>query len=873
MDNYTILVSYCRKEAQHGGTLIFIRSDIIDEHQFKPLASYDHLLVEREFEFSVCVSMKLRMYVVCIYRPPSCSEQVFIERLYILLELLNPGFVIVLTGDLNINFANKDHIYTIELINLLNSFNLRMHVKESTRVSQSSSTIIDYVCTRDEEGSCECAVTNPGLSDHEAVLFSISLGRSGGQTAGARKQGRIFSRHNFTCFMQQCQNTDWRDPTNHFTLSYFHSSLTTIFEKCFPLRNLKIKTKKPWVTRGIATASKNLRSLHTIRKFFINNTFFISYFNNYRKIYRRVVELSKKKHFQARLALSSNRQRECWNIVGQLRGRTKKGNSGHSLEPEVLNDYFCNVSRSSVESAINPLDFLNDRCPDSFFLTPTNQYELKQVLGELKNKTSSGWDGISLKILRHLPDCTLFALSEAINHSFLTGTFPACLKVSRVVPIPKCDDVNSPEHFRPIALLPTLSKIVEKLVKNRVTSFLESKKILNFNQFGFQSKKNTTDAVFHFLAELYIHLNEGDSAAAVFCDLSKAFDCVNHGVLLQKLEHYGFRGGSLLWFESYLSCRKQSVRVGNFDSGLKCNLSGVPQGSVLGPILFLLYINDIVNTKIKGLITLFADDTTILWTHPNRDILMRVINCDIQHIKDWCDCNLLSFNVSKTNIMHFNYCMPEPVILNNNEITCSDVYKFLGILIDKNLTFKHHITNLLGKLSSGCYALSIVSKNLDFATARMAYFALIESHLRYGIVFWGCAGQGLFNSVFVLQKRAVRRMCGVHSRESCKPLFKKHRLLTLPSLFILETSCLLHKRTRHLALTINNTRQRGCLPTPIPHSALIKNSIIYNARKIYNHLPKTLRESNSFAVFKRKLGDVLLNRAYYTVDEFLEDRI
>ena len=232
-----------------------------------------------------------------------------------------------------------------------------------------------------------------------------------------------------------------------------------------------------------------------------------------------------------------------------------------------------------------------------------------------------------------LPERLLHCLAEVINWSFASGTFPSTLKLAKVIPLYKGGDSDDPSNFRPISLLPTLSKIIERIVKERMMNFLKRNNVLTINQFGFLASKGTNDAMFSFLENLYLRLNDGEVAAAVFCDLSKAFDCVDHGILLRKLGVYGFRGKSLKWFSSYLVERCQVVVFKDNSSKTCTALSGVPQGSVLGPLLFLLYINDLPHLKISGSFTIFADDTTILWSNNDPENLENVVHTDIIKIK------------------------------------------------------------------------------------------------------------------------------------------------------------------------------------------------------------------------------------------------
>ena len=337
--------------------------------------------------------------------------------------------------------------------------------------------------------------------------------------------------------------------------------------------------------------------------------------------------------------------------------------------------------------------------------------------------------------------------------------------------------------------------------------------------------------MFSLLEDLYLNINVGDVAAAVFCDYCKAFDCVNHEILLDKLSRYGFRGVALQWFKSFLSGRRQVVRSMNVLSD-ECSIGhGVPQGSVLGPILFLLYINDLATLDIRGHFTIFADDTTILWSHNDHESLVRIISEDLVKIKQWCDANLLSLNISKTKLVSFKFVCNDKIKIQDEPLEINENNRFLGILLDNSLKFHNHILALREKLASGCYAVRVVAKELGPEAAKLAYFSLVESHMRYGIAFWGCCSQYLFNSVFILQKRAIRYVCRKTHRETYRPLFKDLKVLTLCCLFILETTCLIYKKFgMQLKGNLNkpyNTRQNFNIPLPIPRTELTRNSLIY----------------------------------------------
>lgn len=872
--DYSLVSRYARKNSIHGGTLILLHVSLSNKLSFVNVDKFDDLLVEKEFEFSLILCADIKMYILCIYRPPSSNAVTFLENLELLLAQLPQKSSVVLAGDLNINFSDNDSVNTQRLANLLTSFNLAMHVNSPTRISQFSATTIDYLCTNLSTQNVSCSVVAASLSDHEAVhcLLHINLK----VPTPIQKYGRIYSKSNYSRFYQFCQKINWEHVVKSSDpFKFFHESLINAHNCAFPLRKIKIKNSKPWITRGIKNSGKNLRSLHLIRKY-TNNILFHEYFGKYRTIYRKVLGAAKEGYYKARLNLAANKSKESWAIINELRGKTSQATPQCKVDPNTANDYYCTIGSKLTEkigTQNDPLSYLRDTgVPTSFYLFPTDIVELKEIISDIKNKKSSGVDNLPARMFENIPDCTLNILIHLINQSFESGIFPCCLKTSIVIPLYKGGSPDEISNFRPISLLCTLSKIIEKLVKKRMLVFLNIHKILNNCQFGFQPNKNTGDAMFMLLEEIYYKINEGEAAAAVFCDLSKAFDCVNHKILLQKLHCYGFRGTSLAWFQSYLTGRYQIVESSGQQSSVAGMTCGVPQGSVLGPVLFLLYINDLASISISGSFTLFADDTTILWHNKNPKILHDVITSDISLVKKWCDSNLLTFNLAKTNVVTFG-CHLEQLHLGSHILANSRHSKFLGLYIDPKLNFQEHVRILNNKLASGCYAIRTISAELGYTTARTAYFSLVESHLRYGIPFWGSCGLGTITSVLTLQKRAIRYMCKARVRDSCKPLFVTHKVLTVIAIFIHETVCLFHKKRNKFDFANNrrNTRQASNICLPLPSSSLIKKSLIYNGKKVYNHLPITLKNIYSGNQFRNAVKKFLIDKPYYNLQEYYDD--
>lgn len=277
---------------------------------------------------------------------------------------------------------------------------------------------------------------------------------------------------------------------------------------------------------------------------------------------------------------------------------------------------------------------------------------------------------------------------------------------------------------------------------------------------------------------------------------------------------------------------------------------------------------------IKGKFTLFADDTTILWQSDSAQSLNEMVSSDLLQVKGWFDSNLLALNVEKTNILGFKCDMSGLSIGDCSLLNLSHT-KFLGLDVDRDLKFGPHITTLSKKIASGCYAVRTVSRELGLLTAKSVYYALVESRLRYGIAFWGMCSQGLLNIIFVLQKRALRSLYHIGHRESCRPFFISGKILTLVSIFILETVILMFKNREKFMDPdpYYATRRSMDIPLPIPTSTLTKRSIIYESKKIFNHLPVTIKQEQSLKLFRKKVKMLLVGKAYYTLTEYYCDNL
>ena len=296
---------------------------------------------------------------------------------------------------------------------------------------------------------------------------------------------------------------------------------------------------------------------------------------------------------------------------------------------------------------------MDPKKPDSVFLQPTNKSEIEKIIKSLDSNKSSDIYGMSPKFLKILAPAISETLNNISNKSFALGIFPDHMKLAMITPIFKGGSKLDVSNYRPVSVLPTISKVLEKLMLTRLTEYLEKSKIIYEHQFGFQKNRSTTLAVLDLNTRITKALDRGNYAASVFLDFAKAFDTVNHQILLSKLENYGIRGPAKDWFESYLKSRHQIVKIGDTLSDKMQIACGVPQGSILGPILFLLYISDIKNASKTLKFLLFADDTSTLLISKSIQELENVYNKELSHVIDWLNANKLTLNVEKSNLVLF----------------------------------------------------------------------------------------------------------------------------------------------------------------------------------------------------------------------------
>ena len=616
----------------------------------------------------------------------------------------------------------------------------------------------------------------------------------------------------------------------------------------------------------------------------------------YRNKFNSLKRIAKQSYYSNLLDEYRLDMKKTWKILNNLVGRTSDKysiseifniNNNKVSEPRIISDKFCeyfsNIGSSLASKIPSPNtqynEYLNRNKKsnlNSFFMSPTSPDEVHKIIASMKPKHSSGYDHITSKLLNDINDVICDPLSMIINKSIETGVVPAVMKTAKVIPIYKSKDKTRLENYRPISLLPVISKVLEKVVHKRLYHYFDAHDLLFENQFGFRPKHSTVDAITKFVSNVLTAKYNNMTTMAVFLDLSKAFDTIDHRILLDKLQHYGIRGIALEWFRSYLSHREQFVSYRNCHSQCYNIDFGVPQGSVLGPLLFIIYTNDLPSAIKHSSCILFADDTTVYSSSKDSTEILGKIEEDMKSLSDWFFANKLSLNVSKTNFIIFEPNKNSTV--NINQITLSDKHinrvgstKFLGIFIDDELEWNTHIDNVAKKVASGAYAINSVKHLLCAGNLRKLYYSLVHTHLTYGIIAWGSAYTYRLRKLVVLQKKCIRNICKAPYNSESTPLFKKLFLPKLIDIYQLQLGKLMYLHTNkiipspllNLFVTNEEVHQYNTRHRHDPHvmtrgSSRFSRTFVHEGPKLWLTLPINIKETISVKSFIKNLKTYII---------------
>lgn len=891
INNYNI-VSVSRT-SKGGGVMLYVRQGYDFKYVDKVSFSIENVLE--------CVTIELELpsgknlFVVCCYRSPGTDLKVFNNNLSNILQVLRSKNLL-LCGDFNVNLLNYDSCKgTKEYLDLLFAYGLYPLIDKPTRITNHSATLIDNIFTNVFSNSSNGIIITDEISDHLPVFSLIDYKGITTKSKPVYKLTRYVSPDNLTKIKHDLKDVNWSKVYDANSVDDAYNSMVDIVKGVLD-RHCPVKTKllgksiscKPWLTKGLL---KSIRRKNKLYYKFINNRTPVNEerYKQYKNRLLKVIECGKRMYYSDSLAKTRNDIKGTWSIINSvIKNNVTSPNTQDSFLSENnqvvsnpgdisnnFNKYFVNVGPNLsrkipiVNNAYSPMDYMDSRNTNSMYINPTDNLEVLNIVKKFKSKTSTDLLDIDMCFVKNVIDDIINPFTYVCNFSLKEGIFPEKMKTAKVVPLYKSGSKKLFSNYRPISLLPQFSKILEKIFSKRLLSFIEKCKILCDSQYGFRKGRNTGHALCELVEEITDSIDNNEYTVGVFIDLKKAFDTINHSILLKKLEHMGIRGNALNWLTSYLNNRHQYVKYNNCNSNIFSITTGVPQGSILGPILFLLYINDLCNVSMLKSI-LFADDTNFFSSGKNITELINTFEDELVKIDIWFQINKLSLNVSKTNFMIFSRKkIPEDISLSINGTSITRVYKtkFLGVFIDCRLNWKSHIDYVNTKLSKCISVIYKVNNLLNFEALKMLYYTLFFPYMNYCVEIWGRAFKSSLTPVIVSQKRVLRTIFKVARTFSSEPLFSRIEVLRFESLVKYKISVMLFKATR-LGLPNNlqkrfiifkeSKRKDRVFKVVYSRTTLKSQCISIYGPKLFNSLPSSIKLCVSYGQFKRCLKVYLL---------------
>ena len=887
---------------QNGGVGLYIRNSLTS----KPRIDLDSCTDDFETVWVEIENKKDKDFLICcVYRHPSSKVDNLTSHFHNLLSKISSNKLVFIMGDFNVNLLDyASHTPTTDFVNNFFSHNLLPCIHHPTRVSEHRASVIDNIYTNATNANITSGNILMQITDHFPqflILKNAQVSRNKSESFkydySKFKEDKFleeFNQTNFTYF-----ETSDMDVNKKF--DRFLKDLSTLTNKHAPIikrsrKEMKLKDK-PWINNKIQKMMRiRDRILLKLKKKSTNDN--LTLHKKFRNRVSNEIKKSKENYFHNFFSTNTQNMKKLWSgiktiichksstssTINKIKDMEGNVTSEPSKISNIFNDFFVNVAdeitKTIPKTPKSPLDYLSNRTSNSLFLTPVTFIEVNDLINTLNPSKSVGPNSIPIKLLKILGSSVSPLVALLVNQSFQSGVFPDKLKIAKVITLFKKGNPELPSNYRPISLLPIFSKIFEKLMYRRLFRFLEVHNVLYSLQFGFQENHSIDHALVSLTEAIRNTLDNKRFGCGIFIDLQKAFDTVNHEILLSKLEHYGVRGCALEWFRSYLSDRKQYVSVNGSNSNLLSITCGVPQGSVLGPLLFLVYINDLPNASKKLNFYLFADDTNIYCESKDLSNLLKIVNKELRSIKRWLDANKPSLNIDKTNYIIFhssyrNVPSDSTIKIGKKQIKRVKFVKFLGLLLDEHLSWKYHLSELSKKLARTCGIFFKIRNLLPLDVLLCLYNALFLSFLQYGLIVWGQTFASYIDPIFKLQKKAVRAISFQPRLSPSFPIFKDLKLLKLSEIFELRLLTFVYDSVNKTSpccfhdffLFSSSVHQYSTRQASQGDLYLYRmnslqyglKSIRYLGAKLWNTLPVDLRNAPSKVSFKKQLKLHLLN--------------
>ena len=885
-----------------GGVCVFVHKKLMCKYRKDFSVSEDS---NETVSIEIINKNSKNIIVNCCYRPPNGKITPFKKHIHdILNKLLKENKKIFFVGDFNINSLDYSTNTKVKrFVDLMFSNGMISVINKPTRVAKNSVTCIDHIYTNSFVNyEILAGIIETDLSDHFPVFIVDKNIKATNYPDKIEKEIRVIDNDSIIKFKTILNETDWMVVLNthdpNLAYDVFMKQFVKIYDKCFPSKKVTIKRKSllsPWITKGLAKSSKQKQKLYI--KYLKSKTFNNEQkYKSYKNLFERIKFKSKQNYFASRLKKHQYNARETWKVIKEATGRTKSLDDTFPrkiiIDNEEIfhkekianefNNYFVNVGSNLAAKIPNSEKHFSDymdKSNDILNMTNLTEKEFLEAFQSIKINKAPGFDEISPNVIKASYEELYTPLFHICNISIKYGCFPDKMKIAKVKPLFKANEKELVSNYRPISILPVLSKLLERIMYNKVYNHVVNNQLLYNKQFSFQKQVSTEYAIVQLTREILDSFDKNQFTLGVFIDLSKAFDTVNHEILLSKLRYFGIEGTYLKWFQSYLHNRKQFITFGNNKkSDLLPINCGVPQGSILGPLLFLLYVNDLQKASdiLKPL--MFADDTNLFYSHKNIRELFKTMNKELINIQQWFNANKLSLNATKTKYSFFHSLAFQDRIplqlpkleINNVRIKREQIMRFLGVLLDENMTWKNHISSIESKVSKNLGVLYKARRLLNKKCLKQIYFSCIHSYLNYGNISWASTNKTKLKTLLRRQKHGARIINLQDRLTHAKPLLQELKALNIYQLNIFQTLLFMHKvkndnipdvfKNSFMIITnkYNTKAANTTFYKPFCRTKTSQYSIIFRGPHLWNSLIPVDVQSIPYSTFKTKIKTTCL---------------
>lgn len=737
--------------------------------------------------------------IAVVYRPPQGNFRQFMNFFENFLQFASRGsFMLTCGGDFNTDVCS-DNSYAHDFNTTIYSTGFMNIITSPTRVTLSTSSTLDLFITNIDNTISHAGTIASDISDH-CPIFMFYCNRPGRRTDKTDLfTFQSISEEALLSFQKDISAQDWSFifKLTDVNVAYleFIQLFVNIYAVHFPFKTFKPskRIRKPWITPiHLAMIRKKNKLFHAFLRSRILET--LKEFKYYRNRLNTELRRAKTAYYQHLFLDITNKQPEAaWKVINNVLGRHKKHitpdkivHNNHVLVGEELADHFNKVFvNTAVEySRLPSIKPLIDSPTESFALHLVTENEIYTTFMNLKNSKALDIDNLQIKPIKYVLQYIAPVLVHIFNLAIDKGVFPTAMKRSRVSVIYKSGDKNDARNYRPISVVPVFSKGLEKILSFRLTNFFDKHDLFSDAQFGFRKGRSTESALLSIKEIVVQNIDRKLFTLGLFIDYSKAFDSLDHNILTFKLSHYGVRGKPLELLHSYLNNRMQCVHLGKHQSYPLPISAGVPQGSILGPLLFNIYVNDIVNIDGGAKCIMYADDTTILLSGNDINDLILQCNYILDKLVFWSQSNRLKINPTKTKAVLFRsknklINIEQKLCCDGQAIEIVDEVKILGVTFTSQLTWDSHIDNLCKKLSAITGALSRCRNFLPIKTKLQIYYALFASYTSYCNLVWLTTSQRNTQRIYVLQKKIIRNIANIDYYSSTTEYFHSYNIISI----------------------------------------------------------------------------------------------